>query len=170
MIELTIVILILGIMAAIAAPRFADTVRATKLHAAANQLAAHIDYIRSVAVNEARTTTLLCDNSLHSYGSDEVDFPERRGERLYVLMREVYDPQFVLTANFDSKTTLSFDFEGVPKVGTTPLVSGTITIGLGNEKFQVLIAAGTGETTVSRVAVDGKTLAENGSFSEAVPK
>jgi type II secretory pathway pseudopilin PulG len=156
MIELTIVILIVGITAAIAAPRLADTVRATKLRAASNQLAAHIDYVRSVALNEARTTTLVFDNSLDTYGCDDILLPDRPGERFYVPIREVHDPSFDLTADFDSQDELSFDFEGVPVVAPPavpprPMVSGRVVLGYGKEQFQVVIDAGTGRTTVSRV-------------------
>ncbi len=166
MMELTIVILILGITAAFAAPRFAETVRATKLQAAANQLASHIDYIRSVARNEGRTTTLLCDNTLNSYASGEVDFPERHGELIQVDIQQTYDPGFVLTANFDSQTMLSFDFEGVPQVGVTPLVLGSIVLGYGSDKYRVSIAAGTGDTTVSRIVSAGGTGTLDYSFSQ----
>ncbi len=151
MIELTIVILIVGITAAIAAPRLADTVRAIKLRAASNQLAAHIDYVRSVALNEARTTTLVFDNSLDTYSCDDISLPDRPGERFYVPIHEVHDPSFDLTADFDSQDELSFDFEGVPVVGSTAMVSGTVLLGYGKEQFQVVIDAGTGRTTVSRV-------------------
>ncbi len=156
MIDLTLVLLIVGITAAIAAPRFMESIRTTKLQVAARQLAAHIDYIRRVAVNEARTTTLVCNNTLHSYASGEVDFPDRPGQLLNVAIRDVYDPQFELIANFDSQTTLSFDFEGVPHVASTPLVNGKITIALGGNQFEVRIAPGTGETSVVRTAAVDK--------------
>lgn len=151
MIELVIVILIIGLTAAIAAPRMADSVSAARLHAAANQLAAHIDYVRNVAVNEARTTTIVCDNVLHSYGSSDVDFPEKRGELLQVFIQQTHDPELTLTADFDTKTSLTFDFEGVPHVGGTPLVSGQITLAFESERFRINIAPGTGLTTVTRV-------------------
>lgn len=158
MIELTIVILIMGIMAAIAAPRMADAVRGARLQAAANTLAAHVDYIRSVALNEARTTNLVCDNTAYTYSSSEVDFPELRGQLLHVAMGVDHDPAFTLTANFDTRTTLSFDFEGVPMVGSDPMVSGQIMLGYGSDQFRVKIAAGTGETTVTRVQVKGQVV------------
>ena len=151
MIELTIVLLIVGITAAVAAPRLADTVRAMRLRAAANQLAAHIDYVRSVALNEARTTTLVFDNSLDQYQCEDVFLPQQLGQSIFVAIHEAHDPSFDLTADFDSRSELSFDFEGVPMVNSTPMVSGTVILGYGKEQYQVAIAAGTGQTTVSRV-------------------
>jgi prepilin-type N-terminal cleavage/methylation domain-containing protein len=151
LIELTIVILIVGILAAVAAPRMADSVRAIKLQAAARQLAAHIDYIRNVAINEGRSTTLICDQGLHRYASDNVDFPERIGQLLLVSLPQDYDPSFTLAADFDSQASLTFDFEGVPYVGDSPLSQGRIELASGNDKYAVVIASGTGATSVQRL-------------------
>lgn len=166
LIELTIVVLIIGITAAVAAPRFADSVRMSKLRSVANQIASHVDYIRAVAVNESRSTTLYCDDIKQSYGSDNVNFPERPGEVLQVAVGEQFDSSFKLTANFDSQSKLAFDFEGVPWVGSTPLDSGTITIGSGNQGYVIRIAAGTGETTIRPllVSADVQGDASGGSF------
>lgn len=152
LIELTLVIFVVGLLAAVAAGRFADSLRVVKLESAARQLAAHIDYIRSVAVNESRTTTLVCDRDQQSYGSPSVDFPDRTGERLQVSIQEVYDPTFDLNANFDSSATLAFDLEGVPHVGSTPLSSGKIVLRSGDQRFAVIVAAGTGATSIVRLS------------------
>jgi hypothetical protein len=112
--------------------------------------------VRSVALKESRTTTLVFDNSLDHYLCDNVLLPDRPGQRFYIAVREDHDPSFDLTADFDSRSELSFDFEGVPNVKSTPMVSGTVILGCGKEQYQVAIAAGTGRTTVSRVG--GKNL------------
>jgi prepilin-type N-terminal cleavage/methylation domain-containing protein len=151
MIELVLVLLVIGLMAAVATPRFSDSLRVTQLESAAQQLAAHIDYLRAVAMNEGRTVDLICDNSDSTYQSDSVDFPERIGDRLLVSLPRDYDPTFSLRANFDSSTTLSFDLEGVPHVGAIPLTRGRITLRSGNDRFRVTIASGTGTTTVTRI-------------------
>ncbi len=153
MVDVTIVILILGLMAALAAPRFTDSIRRTKLQVAARQTAAHIDYIRRVAVNEARTTTFHCSNTSHRYGSGEVDFPERHGELIYISIRDEYDPAFTLTADFDSNTSLSFNFEGVPYVGSTPLADGSLVLAFDGTAFEIEITPGTGATTVRRLII-----------------
>ena len=150
LLELIIVMLIIGITAAIAAPRFSDAMRVARLRAAANQLAAHIDYIRNVARNEARATSLICDNKLHSYRSPEVDFPDRRGERIEVQLLRDYDADFRLVADFDDATTLAFDFEGTPYVGSDPMASGQVLLRVGSDAFGVIITPGTGQTVVTQ--------------------
>lgn len=153
MIELVIVLLVIGLASAIAAPRFAESLRVTQLEAAAQQLAAHIRYLRAVAINEGRTVTLVCDNVNETYQCDSVDFPERIGDPLFVSLPDDYDATFRLNANFDSTSTMSFDFEGVPHVGATPMSNGRVTLRSGDYRFRVRVAAGTGETTVTRVEV-----------------
>jgi prepilin-type N-terminal cleavage/methylation domain-containing protein len=162
LIEVTLVILVMGILAAVAAPRFADSVRAIRLEAAARQLAAHIDYVRGVALNEGRTATLVFDNVRHTYASESVDFPQRTGELLQVSMPLDYDPTFTLEADFDSQSTLSFDFEGVPHAGASPLKVGRIVLGSGGETFAVVVSPGTGATRVQRVLDNGVSVPVDG--------
>lgn len=151
MIELTLVILVIGLLAAVAAPRFAESLRVTQLEAAAQQMAAHIRYLRNVAINEGRTVTLVCDNVNETYQCDTVDFPERIGESIFVSLPDDVEPTFKLHANFDSATSMSFDFEGVPHVGGTAMSNGRVTLRSGDYRFRVSIDAGTGVVTVTRV-------------------
>ena len=170
LIEVTLVIFVIGVLAAVAAPRFSQSLRVMKLESAARQLAAHINYVRRVAINESRTTELVCDNSLHTYRSISVDSPERTGEPLQVSMPRDFDPTITLTANFDAGTTLLFDFEGVPHVGVSPLSQGTIEIGSGDERFVVTIAPGTAATSVARISDGGSGGSSGGENQDAGPE
>ncbi len=150
--EITIVMLVLGILAAVAAPRFSDTFQSSKLVAAANQIAGHVDYARRIAINEGRTTSFHCDSSADRYYSSEVTFPHLPGQLLDVDIRAVHDPNFDLMGDFDGQTSLWFDFEGVPHVGAMPLQQGTITVSANGRTLHIQIAAGTGDTTVTEDA------------------
>lgn len=167
LVEVTVVILLVGLLAAVAAPRFGDAVRLMRLEAAARQLASHVDYVRSVAINEGRTTELACSNTLHTYGSPDVDSPTMTGELLNVSVQQDFDPTFTLTADFDAATTLQFDFEGVPHVGASAMTQGTIVIRSGTDSFSVSIAAGTGATSVQRVIDGDDGPSEGGNQAEA---
>lgn len=150
MIELVLVVMMVGLLAAVATPRFAESLRVTQLETSAHQLAAHIGYLRSAAINQGRTITLSCDNEAATYQCDSVDFAERIGDPIFVSLADEYDASFELLANFDFQTTLSFDFEGTPQVGDNPLNHGRVTLRSGKHRFDVTIASGTGITTVSR--------------------
>jgi Tfp pilus assembly protein FimT len=155
------VILIIGLIAFIATPRFNNHVRAVKLEAAARQLAAHVNFIRRTAINEGRTTTLICDPA--GYRSSNVDFPDRLGTLIFVRIKSL-DSSFVLTANFNSQSQLSFDFEGVPRTGATAMTTGSISLTSGDDEFIVSIAAGTGRVTVTR-PVDDANVDVNDSYN-----
>ncbi len=146
--EITIVMLVLGILAAVAAPRFSGSFQSSKLVAAANRIAGDLDYVRRVALNEGKTTTFHCDATSDRYWSGEVSFPQFPGQLLNVNIKAVDHPTFELKADFDGQASLSFDFEGVPHVGSTPLQNGSITLTSGSRTLVIQIAAGTGDTTV----------------------
>ncbi|MCP4890215.1 MAG: hypothetical protein GY904_26880 [Planctomycetaceae bacterium] len=69
-IELVRVVMLVGSLPAVATPRFAESLRATQFETAAHQLAAHIGYLRSAAINQGRTITLSCDNEAATYQCD----------------------------------------------------------------------------------------------------
>ena len=147
--EVTMVVLIIGIMVAVATPRFSESFQHGKLAATANQIAGHIDYIRRVAVNEGKTTTFHCDGTRDRYYSGEVPFTHDPSKLIRVDIKTEHHSAFELVADFDGHTSLSFDLEGVPHVGSAPLRSGTVTVFYGDHIYDVHIAAGTGETTVT---------------------
>jgi prepilin-type N-terminal cleavage/methylation domain-containing protein len=146
--EVTIVMLLLAVLAAIATPRFSDSLQNSKLVAAANQIAGHIDYVRRTAMNDGKATTLHCNPTTARYWSNEVRLPHLPDQLLDVDVKSVHHPAFELTADFDGETSLSFDFEGVPHVGLTPLRSGRVTILSRGRSLDIWIAAGTGDTTI----------------------
>lgn len=148
LIEITIVILLVGILAAVASPRFADSLQSSKLISAANQIAGHIDYVRRTAMNEGKSASFYCDRDTDTYGSHNVDFPQLPGQLLTVDIKAVHDQSFELAADFDGDSSLTFDFEGTPHVGGTPLNRGTVTISYADRSFDIRIAAGTGDTAI----------------------
>ena len=152
LLELVIVLMVVGLMAAVAAPRFASTMRAAHVRAAAIQIAGHIRYVRRIAINEGRSTSLSFDDSNSTYQSIDVDFPSRLGKRIDVVVNEDFDGSITIASNLDGTSNLTFDLEGVPHVNGSLLSSGIITISSpGVPSFEILIAAGTGETTIQPV-------------------
>jgi Tfp pilus assembly protein FimT len=155
--EVTIAIMILGILAAVAVPRFGDSVRGSRLRAAANQIASHVDYIRQVAINQGRTATLLIVEGTDRYQSTDVEFPDKIGRLIDVPVKTAFDSTFELSADFDSHHQLTFDFEGVPRVPGGAMQSGVISIGYDDQNYEIVITPGLGTTTVARRAVLGGT-------------
>jgi prepilin-type N-terminal cleavage/methylation domain-containing protein len=150
LIELVTVILILGIVTAVAGPRLGESLRQSRLRAAANQTASHVDYVRRAAITEGRAKSLQVNALTADYRSNEVDFPDQVGTKILVPVKQVYDPAIEIAADFDSQSELWFDWEGVPRVGAETMQSGTISIGFGDSVYDIVIAPGLGTTTVMR--------------------
>jgi len=109
-----------------------------------------MDYVRRMAITKGRATSLRVNAETADYRSDEVDSPERVGTNLLVPVKQVYDPMIEISADFDSQSELWFNWEGVPRVGTATMQSGTISIGFGDTVDDIVIARELGITTVMR--------------------
>lgn len=159
LLELSIVLLILGLVAAVAAPRFSQSMRSVQGRAAAIQVAAHLDYARRTAIHQGRSTSLTFATDGSGYSSLDVNFPGRVEEKLHVSLHDMFDRSISASATFDSAVrnnaaTIRFDLEGVPHVGSSPLVNGTIEVfSPGNRSQVIVIASGNGKLTVRNGSV-----------------
>lgn len=153
LLEITIVLLVVGIMAAVVSPRFTHSVRASQLKAARMQTRATIDYVRRVAINEGRTTTITFDTLNDTITSPNVEAPGFVGTMISLDIHADFDDSIELLADFDGATTLSFDFEGVPWVGNTKMQSGTIQLQSIDDVLAIQITPELGTTTLGSGAV-----------------
>ena len=159
LLEVTVVMLIVALLAAVAAPKFSDTMRASQVRAAAIKIASDIDYVRQVAINEGRSTEIYFDESDDRYFCTDIDVADRIGKLLNVPLKDVFDPSLELSAEIDNEKAILFDIEGTPRNSTSAMVSGVITVSSANvPSYYVIIAAGTGFTSiVVEDTVDGNT-------------
>ncbi|QDT13599.1 pilus assembly FimT family protein [Planctomycetes bacterium K23_9] len=150
LLEVSIVLLIVGLTAAVAVPRFNLTMRGIHSRAAAIQIAADIDYVRRTAINRGRSATLTFSPNGQGYASDDVDFPDRVGRKLRVDLAETFDSAVFANAQFDGivvldSQSITFDLEGTPHVGSSKLQTGLIVISsAGTATEYIQIDAGTG--------------------------
>ncbi|MEL6105743.1 MAG: hypothetical protein AAFU85_06900 [Planctomycetota bacterium] len=151
--EITLVVLFIGILAAVGAPYFATATRVQNTRNAAIQLADYIGYVRRVAINEGRSTSIVIDPATDTFSSPDVDFPDQIGNRISVPIKANHDPGLELSASFDSSLTLQFDLEGSPFANGTALVSGWVTIRSADASQRIVIDAGTGTTTFTNDTV-----------------
>lgn len=145
--EMIAVLLVLGIISAVAAPRFAGAWVHSKQVTLANQLASQIDYARRHAMNTGRNAILKIDEAADSLRVN-VPRPGRIENAVLINIKEEYDSSFELTANFDGARQVQFDFEGTPIVDAAPLLEGVISVSSGSTVYEIHIAPGTGKTTI----------------------
>ncbi|MEO1524196.1 MAG: GspH/FimT family pseudopilin [Planctomycetota bacterium] len=160
--EVTLVVMFIGILAAVGTPYFAKAARVRATRNAAFQIADYIRYARSVAINEGRLITVTIDPDSDTFLCPDVDFPDRIGTVLSVPIKQVHNPGLELTASFDSAFSFQFDFEGSVLANGVPMNSGTITVWSPDAAQTIVIDTGTGTTTIANGSI-GSSTTTNGS-------
>ncbi|MCA9137835.1 MAG: prepilin-type N-terminal cleavage/methylation domain-containing protein [Planctomycetales bacterium] len=150
--EVTVVVLIIGVLAAVGTPHFARSVRTRNARNAAIRLADYVNYVRSVAINEGRSTQLSVDGATDRFTSPDVDFPDQPGKRISLSIKEDFDVALELSASFDSASTLTFDLEGGASVAGNPLGVGVISVGSRDIVFQILVDSNQGVVSITETA------------------
>ncbi len=148
LIEITVVILILGIVAAIAAPRYSDAFHVAQLEAVSLQLAEDIRQIRQSAIHHGRTATLSFDSAAGTYQCVAAGIA---GET---------PAEITFSVDIDSHASLSFDSAGTPRRSGNPITDALITLTWKTETYHVEIGAGTGRVWVMKelpVGSDGSS-------------
>ena len=139
--ELIVVILILGILGAMAAPRFSGAVQAARLEAARQAVRSDLQYLRSCAINRGRPVQVQFDAAADRYTSPSVDHPDRPGRQLSVDVKKMFDPAIELSADFAGQSAVTFDLVGVPRVDGEPIEEGRVVLALGGRSLVVTITA-----------------------------
>ncbi len=149
--EVTIVIIILGILATVTMPRLSNTVQAANVRSCAATIQSHLAYARSVAMSRGRTVTVVFENNDARYSCPDIGFPDQPGSSLQVNVRMMFDPSIALNASFDQGGTIAFDGEGMPRVGTVPLVHGTVDVSAAGVAHRVHVSPVLGTVSASQV-------------------
>lgn len=129
LVELVLVMIIIGVIAAIAMPRFAQATARQQLDAAANRLVSDLEKAQHHARSTSNQVTLSFDTRDNSYS-----FTPAFGTAYTVQLDE---PPYQVTmpvAEFNGATTVSFNGFGIPsESGAVKLAtgSGTAVITLG---------------------------------------
>jgi prepilin-type N-terminal cleavage/methylation domain-containing protein len=121
MIELTIVILITGILAAVTAPAYLDSLLFHRVETAARRVKADIEYARQRARLTSTAQTVTFAGSTYTLsGAKSLTNPTK----VYTvnLQKSPYSLNSA-TANFAGSQTISFDGYGTPSAGGTVVLS-----------------------------------------------
>lgn len=140
--ELLIVVLILGIVAAIAIPRYGALLQQRQARAAAQWIAADLKYARQYAKTKGKSQAVVFTPASESYeltGIDNIDHP---GSSFVVNLNQIAYPANIISATFGSGSTITFDHRGRPDNG------GTILVEHSGEQLQVVVEALTGRITI----------------------
>ncbi len=157
--EVIVVVVILAIVALMAVPMFSSAAD-IQLKAAANMIAADLEYAKSMAISRQRPYSVVFNSATDSYevrDKDDVVIPHpiNPGDLVVVFPSDSRLNQVVIaSADFEpgSEETITFDYLGSPYSGSTtatPLVSGTISLEADSFTMTITVEPITGYVTIN---------------------
>jgi type IV fimbrial biogenesis protein FimT len=128
LVELTVVMLIMGILAAVAAPRYSHALASYRVNAAANRVAADLRMVRQYARKSSIVQTLQFDAVSDAYLAASMPDLDRPGNAYAVNLGTSEYLTDVVAATFGGGATVQFDIFGRPdQTGGVVLQSGSRT-------------------------------------------
>jgi type II secretory pathway pseudopilin PulG len=147
-VELVLVVAIVGILAAIAAPRFAGAGERYKALVAADRVMRDVAHARARAIASGAVVSMDFTPATVSYTINGMRDPDAPAKSYVVDLTATPYRCTALAADFGGSTTLKFNGYGVPASG------GSVTVTVGSYKCVVTVAAGTGVGTVGALSAD----------------
>ena len=148
LIEISCVVSVLGIVAAIAAPRYANSLAHYRVDAAANRVAADLALIRTTAKYTSSSLTVNFNTTTGSYSAAGMKSPMGGSSPNYTvsLTAEPYLLSAITSAGFGSTTlTTSLTFDRY----STPSAGGAVVVGAGGYYKTITVDPNTGLTSIA---------------------
>jgi Tfp pilus assembly protein FimT len=142
LIDLVVSVLLMGILAAAALPRFSDAIQRNRVTSAAQRLCADIRLVRNTALASSvskRIDVVVAESRYTLVGVASIDRP---GTDYAVAFLEGNYQTTIVSADLGGDASLTFDMHGQPDSG------GTIVLRAGGIQKTVSINSATGEATV----------------------
>ena len=154
LVEMIILVIILSIIALGALPMIGSA-STMQVKAAANKIAADLEYAKSMAISRQKNYSIVFDINNETYQIQDsngvIQDPMQTSKDFVVDFKK--DSRIcnvnVLSVNFDSAVAITFDYLGSPYSGTTSsnaLINGSngITLKAGNTQMEILVEPVTG--------------------------
>ncbi len=155
-VELLVVIVILAIAAAVVVP-MASSAGSMQIRAAANMLAADLEYAKSMAISTGQAHSVVFSKTNETYQIEDpngnvIDHPVNKGFSYVVDFRSNgrLNRVDIVDANFDLTSRVVFDYLGSPFNGSNnPLNNGVVTLQAGGVTKTVSVEPVTGFISIS---------------------
>jgi type II secretory pathway pseudopilin PulG len=142
-IELLLVVIVMGILAAVAAPAFLDSLLFYRVESAARRVKADLELARRTARLTSASQSVSFSGTSYAMSAGVVDLDKPLGAYAVDLARAPYEIAS-LTADFGGSPTVSFDGYGTPSSG------GTVVLGAPNHECVVTLDGDSGDAAISR--------------------
>ena len=142
LIDLTISVMIMGILAGVAMPRFAVLLDDYRADAAARKIAGDLNYVARAAANHSQDVTVVFDAATSSWTVPELPHPDHPGSTWTVNLAAAGFPATLSAIDLGGDATVSFNVYSNPDTG------GTITVTSGTALRTVVLPAAGGNAVV----------------------
>jgi Tfp pilus assembly protein FimT len=141
--DVAITTLVIGILAAVAAPKFADSLSVYRVESAARHVAADLRYARQHAVTAGTTQSVVFTPASDTYDLPGMTDINHSGQPFTVDLTTTSYPASLVSASFGAGgSTVVFDTYGRPDNG------GTVVVQVGSEQRAVTIDGVSGRVSV----------------------
>lgn len=149
LLDLTITILILGIVAAIALPKFAQSLDQIRVDSAARFIAADLNYARHRAQISSQNVPVNFTTSPAGYSLPTTPHLNRSGASYAVNLADA-GYNVTLSLSLQGNSSVTYNPFGLPLAGTplSAMSSGTITVTSGTKAKTVTISPQTGRASI----------------------
>jgi type II secretion system protein H len=138
LVEMVIVVLIIGILTASAAPRMAGTIRSSRLDAACRRIKADLAWARQSAINKSAAQTVAFTPASGTYAIATAADLDRPAAAYTVSLFSAPYSCTIVSATLGADSNVIFDRFGSPDSG------GTIVVSAGGSTKTVTLDANTG--------------------------
>ncbi len=142
LVELILVMIILGIFAGMAAPRFGSALARRRADAAAGRIVVDLELARRQAKTSSASQNVLFDLAANSYRLPGMQHPDRPGQEYEVALSEEPYKAGIASADFGGDLEVVFDGWGSPDSG------GSVVIQVGNYMRTIIVDPNTGQAIV----------------------
>ena len=142
LVEVVFVVIIIGILSAIALPRLSSSIALQRVDAAARRVQVDLSLARRHAKITTTSQTVSFDTLTNSYrlvGMKDPDHPEAEYK---ISMSETPYRATIMSAGFGGDAEIIFDGWGVPDSG------GSVLVQVGSHRKTIVVDANTGQASV----------------------
>jgi prepilin-type N-terminal cleavage/methylation domain-containing protein len=141
LIELVLVLAIVGVMSAMAMPRYAASINTYRLGSAARRLITDFELARSQALTTSQSQSVVFTTSSSTYQIASLTGLDSKTGSYVVDLRQAPYQATLISASFGGSATATFDAYGAPASG------GTVIIKVGGTQKTIVLDADSGKAT-----------------------
>lgn len=142
LVELLLVLALVGVVAAIAAPRYASAISRFNADTTARRVCRDLTLARAAAFAGGTPQSVIFDTVGNQYTVGSLSHPDHPGAAYVVRLDEMSSPAQLVTVDFAGSSVCSFDAFGLPTNG------GTVVLKVGGAQRAIMVDGATGRIGV----------------------